>query len=193
MGRNKSKYNSGESVQSDPAGSRMFDRNDRPISQKSVPNQSIRRIELNKKKNGIRLPSAGISKNGISMNDSRLSIAEIRARNNEAPSRGFVERASEYKVNFKVRYETIIGQSVYVMGSIKELGEWNEFVCPLTWTEGHIWVTNDLIVKSSPIFQYKYVIKQEQAETIWESGMNRIADLTILADQNKNNNGVIKK
>lgn len=121
----------------------------------------------------------------MSINDSRLSRAEIRARHGEAPSRGLVERASEYKVTLKVPYETIIGQSLFVMGSIPELGNWTEFVCPMTWTEGHIWVTKDLVVHSQPIFQYKYVIKQEHGETIWEGGMDRIADLTILVNQNK--------
>ena len=44
------------------------------------------------------------------------------------------------------------------MGSIKELGCWKEFVCPMKWTEDHIWVTDELLVES-PIFQYKYVLK----------------------------------
>ena len=121
----------------------------------------------------------------LSGNDSRLSVAEIRARHAEAPSRGRVEQASEYRLTLKVGYETVVGQSLYVMGSIPELGSWTEFACPMTWTDGHVWVTNDLTVRSQAIFQYKYVIKQEQGETIWESGLDRLADLTILANQSK--------
>lgn len=72
-----------------------------------------------------------------------------------------------------------MGQSLYVMGNIKELGAWNEFVCPMQWTEGHIWITDNLTL-TQPIFYYKYVVKQEDGPTIWETGFDRLADLTIL-------------
>jgi len=77
------------------------------------------------------------------------------------------------------------------MGSIKELGNWEEFVCPMTWTEGHIWVTDDLVTQTS-IFQYKYVVKQEHDQTIWETGMNRLADLTVLTNQAKGQGNQVK-
>jgi hypothetical protein len=83
-------------------------------------------------------------------------------------------------VTLKVRYETKLGQCLYVMGSIPELGEWKEYLCQMTWTDDHIWVTTDLVVKS-PHFMYKYVLKSTQ-ETVWETGFNRIADLKILPD-----------
>lgn len=87
-------------------------------------------------------------------------------------------------MTLKVAYETILGQALYVMGNIEELGGWEEFVCPMTWTEGHIWVTNDLVTPHST-FQYKYVVKQAHGEHIWEAGINRLADLTVLTNQNK--------
>ena len=82
-----------------------------------------------------------------------------------------------------VQYETKLGENLYVMGNISELGNWNDFVCKMTWTEGHIWVTNGLVIKS-PFFQYKYVVKDSNMtdETIWEQGYDRIADLSILPD-----------
>lgn len=76
-----------------------------------------------------------------------------------------------------------MGQSLYVMGSIKELGEWKEFVCPLSWTEGHVWVTEEMVLDQA-IFKYKYVLKEDNGATIWERGYDRIADLTLLENLN---------
>ena len=69
-----------------------------------------------------------------------------------------------------IEYETNLGQNLFVMGSIVELGNWNDFVCKMTWTEGHIWVTDNLVVKSAPYFSYKYVVKGDDMndEAIWE-------------------------
>ena len=54
----------------------------------------------------------------------------------------------------------------------------------MTWTEGHIWVAQDLYVSSSSFFLYKYVLKgKEKDDLIWESGFDRIADLAILPNR----------
>lgn len=81
-------------------------------------------------------------------------------------------------MTLKVRYETKLGQRLYVMGSIPELGNWKQFSCPMEWTEDHVWMTTNLNVKCHH-FMYKYVVKSDQ-ETVWETGFNRIADLKIL-------------
>jgi len=92
----------------------------------------------------------------------------------------------------KVRYETMLGQSLFVMGSVPELGEWKEYKCAMTWTDDHVWVTQDLIV-TSPIFMYKYVLKSSEEELIWETGFNRIADLKILPQSShRRSNGQTK-
>jgi len=52
-----------------------------------------------------------------------------------------VEAAQEYDVKLRLQYETVFGQSLYVMGNIPELGQWKELVCPMTWTKGHYWET----------------------------------------------------
>jgi hypothetical protein len=95
------------------------------------------------------------------------------------PSTGQVSSANEYMLTLKVRYETLLGQSLFVMGSIPELGNWKKYQCAMTWTEDHVWVTNDLVVKH-PHFMYKYVLIMNDKETVWEKGFNRIADLKIL-------------
>ena len=60
----------------------------------------------------------------------------------------------------------------------------------MTWTEGHVWVTQDLYVTSNSHFLYKYVVKksEEPGDMTWESGFDRIADLAILPDSTPGTN-----
>ena len=75
-----------------------------------------------------------------------------------------------------------MGESLAVVGNIDELGQWNDCnVCKMTWTENHVWVTDNLVV-SKPFFLYKYVIIQDGEIKQWEKGANRIADLEVLPD-----------
>ena len=74
------------------------------------------------------------------------------------------------------------------MGSIEQLGNWSDFVCPMHWTEGHIWVT-DPILLTQHTFQYKYVLKESNGHTIWESGYDRLADLRLLPNQDDSATG----
>jgi len=77
--------------------------------------------------------------------------------------------------NFSIKYETEYGQSLYIMGSIPELGSWKDYKVKLKWTEGHIW-TCALSLPQQP-FEYKYVVYNQGANTaIWENGRNRQCD-----------------
>ena len=52
----------------------------------------------------------------------------------------------DIKVEFKVHYETKLGEDLYVIGSHEKLGNWDQaFAVPMTWGEGGNWsVTVDL-------------------------------------------------
>lgn len=55
------------------------------------------------------------------------------------------------------------------MGNIDELGKWTDFEkCKLKWTEGHFWVTENLVIINKPYFLYKYVIMEMGEPKIWE-------------------------
>ena len=83
-------------------------------------------------------------------------------------------------VTFQIFYETRVGESICVLGSIEELGTWKEYKCHLTWTEGHIWVSKEPILTKHKRFFYKYVLLDEGKMVMWERGVDRIADLTLL-------------
>lgn len=63
-----------------------------------------------------------------------------------------------YTLTFKVRYKTDYGESLQVVGSIEELGSWKDYKVPLKWTEGHIWASEPMTIKSNSFFTYKYVV-----------------------------------
>jgi hypothetical protein len=75
-----------------------------------------------------------------------------------------------------------MGDHLAVVGEIDELGNWKDFQkCTMKWTGGHVWVTENLIVKK-PFFLYKYIVMRGKDAVKWEKGANRIADLHVLPD-----------
>lgn len=76
-------------------------------------------------------------------------------------------------------YKTELGQSVCVVGGLDELGQWKQFKANMRWTEGHVWVLENVQI-SKPYFQYKYVVMKDGRPDRWEQGINRIADLALL-------------
>lgn len=55
----------------------------------------------------------------------------------------------------------------------------------MKWTEGHIWVVDDLLVQTRSVFTYKYVVMHKEKAVKWERGPHRLADLDILPDLNR--------
>lgn len=99
----------------------------------------------------------------------------------------------EFEVEFKVKYQTKPGQKLFVMGSIKELGNWEEFECGMIQIEDNCWITANLRITQPSHFQYKYAVKgYGDQEVIWEQGMVRIADLAILPLIRQSKDGLTK-
>ena len=47
--------------------------------------------------------------------------------------------AYNFKVNFRVGFKTELGQSLCIVGDLKEFGGWKSFNIKMKWTEGHFW------------------------------------------------------
>lgn len=92
----------------------------------------------------------------------------------------FKDEKSDYNLTLRIKYETNLGESMSIIGDIEELGNWKNFKCHMTWTEGHVWVLRDLPIKEKSIFNYKYVLMKDGKPQTWEKGQNRIADLRLL-------------
>lgn len=87
-----------------------------------------------------------------------------------------------YALHFSIFYETIVGESIAVVGNLEELGLWVEYKCHLEWTDGHIWRSVEPIIIRESYFEYKYVLLEEGKVVAWEEGVNRIADLDALPE-----------
>lgn len=78
------------------------------------------------------------------------------------------EQPGAYQLTLRVKYQTNLGESLCVVGDIAELGNWKNFNCRMSWTEGHIWVIKDLPVSSKAYFNYKYVLMKDDKASTWE-------------------------
>ena len=65
---------------------------------------------------------------------------------------------TKFKVTFRLHYETVPGEDLFVVGNIPELGTIEERRHSLKWTEGHIWVSTKPLITRRPTFQYNYVM-----------------------------------
>ncbi|NMH64077.1 alpha-amylase [Shewanella sp. SHSM-M6] len=80
---------------------------------------------------------------------------------------------------FHVQKSTALGQKVYLVGSIPELGSWDPAKAvdafhnpdPVEWYNWFLPVS----VPKATSFEYKYILKDDQGNVIWEGGANRTA------------------
>lgn len=88
--------------------------------------------------------------------------------------------SNEYEVVFKIKYLTEFGENLFVIGDVPQLGTKTAMEkYPLTWTDGHIWVSKTPLRTTSSLFRYKYVLIDERskAEVDKKERVHRIADL----------------
>jgi hypothetical protein len=52
----------------------------------------------------------------------------------------------------------------------------------MKWNEGHVWVYENLFIKTKTFFNYKYVLIKDGQPLNWERGENRIADMHYLPE-----------
>ena len=79
------------------------------------------------------------------------------------------------KIIFQMKYNTQMGEDLAVIGSINELGCWNQGgALRLSWNEGNIW-KGSLTVNDTNIldFEYKFIFISKGCVKQWEDGNNR--------------------
>ena len=86
-------------------------------------------------------------------------------------------------VEFRVTFQTRLGQDIHLVGSSPHLGEWSvASACPLRWTQGGVWTTT-VQLPVGGIFFYKFFMKEEGYLKEWQGGNNIMLVLpTTLAD-----------
>ena len=82
------------------------------------------------------------------------------------------------KINFEIKFDTFIGQSISIIGSIDKLGNWDEYkALNMNWTEGNIWKAN-IEYDDIKCFEYKFIFMENGSIKKWEDGINRIFSFT---------------
>lgn len=77
------------------------------------------------------------------------------------------------KLTIRINYHTSWGESLWICGSIKALGKWNESMAyPMIYIGNGEWEAV-LNFKSNKTFEYKYFLKSNN-NYFWENGLNRV-------------------
>ena len=99
------------------------------------------------------------------------------------------------KINFEIQFNTFIGQSISISGSIDKLGNWNEYkALNMNWTVGNIWKAN-IEYDDAKGFEYKFIFMENGNLKKWEDGINRIfsfVQIKNLLEPNLINGNIIK-
>ena len=65
----------------------------------------------------------------------------------------FIEgKTYKYGIKFSIIFKAEARERIAVIGSIVELGEWQEYICYLDWHEGHYWMNKQPIMTDSKHF-----------------------------------------
>lgn len=99
------------------------------------------------------------------------------------------------KILFQMNYSTQMGEEIGLVGSIKELGLWDQNkIIRMNWNEGNNWRSIiDTSFADIKTFEYKFVLIEGCKIKEWEKGnnrifnMNEIENLVIKYMSNKNN------
>jgi 4-alpha-glucanotransferase len=80
------------------------------------------------------------------------------------------------KVSFKIDYQTLWGQVLYVAGSSAEFGEWDpQRALPMKTNVSGEWEL-ECEFPSGKRLEYKYLLKDDRGNFTWEGGKNRLPD-----------------
>lgn len=79
-------------------------------------------------------------------------------------------------INFEIKHDTEIGETLGIIGSLNELGLWKESkALKMVWNKGNIWTIslNLYNYNNSINFEYKFIILANEKIKYWEDGNNR--------------------
>ena len=138
------------------------------------PNKIVYKLKNIKKLHNI------ITKNNSynSSNSSRTNKLNDNAHgNNKILSKGnnTLKQFKIEKITFQIKYNTQMGEDLAVIGSINELGSWNQSqALKMGWNDGNIWKGTLLFSDSNVIdFEYKFIFISKGQVKQWENGNNR--------------------
>ncbi|KAJ0235050.1 Carbohydrate-binding-like fold [Hirschfeldia incana] len=82
------------------------------------------------------------------------------------------------RVRFQLRKECVFGEHFFILGDHPAFGGglWDpENALPLNWSDGHVW-TLDLDLPVGRLVEFKFILKAETGEILWQPGPNRAVE-----------------
>jgi hypothetical protein len=138
-----------------------------------------------------------IKRNSFEVNIVNEDNESFRKERNNSHHISSIKR-KEFKIKkiiFQMNYDTKMGEEIGLVGSIKELGLWNQNnMIRMNWNKGNNWkAIIDTSFAEINTFEYKFVLVEGGIIKEWEGGNNRIfnkyeIENFIIKYINKNNN-----
>lgn len=160
---------------------------EREHSQNENENKFLKMVSSEAKMNALRAMNNNTDNNNNN-NNNTISIDQSILKVDS-----YSENALDYigsqkvqtPVNFSVQYDTKWGENLFVLGSHKKLGAWDESkAIAMYYSEGGKWQC-DLELQPGGIFFYKYLVKSIFG-TRWQEGANNLLVLPEVYDLPKN-------
>ena len=89
---------------------------------------------------------------------------------------------------FRLFYESLPGEEVYIYGENEDFGNWTKPNFKLYWHDGNIWTADYKISENIEYVKFKFVVKSDYCEK-WEEGGNRLLSTRILKGLEKTKDG----
>jgi len=100
-----------------------------------------------------------------------VSTPELKKHSNEEDEgdNGYVN------LNFTIPYKTVFGESLYIIGSIPQLGDWKaSHETKMVMSDDYVWQFSVSVSKKQIPFEYKYLVHDfNNRSSKWESTPNR--------------------
>ena len=93
-----------------------------------------------------------------------------------------VETVQIVKVRFKIKKQVEFGEVLRMVGGHESMGSWSLRSSPaLKWSEGDVWVSDDMELPVDGVYVYKYVVTDASdagRPVAWQKGNNQVLTLS---------------
>jgi hypothetical protein len=128
---------------------------------------------------------------GISQNKQTVIKNQQDSNNQNIQSNNQNRRKIDIRIDrivFQMKYQTIMGQELGVIGSLNDIGNWDQNKAQkLRWTDGNVWI-KDINYQNNIDFEFKFIFIESGKVKTWEDGNNRAFKFNDIKSRLENGN-----
>ena len=191
---NRKKANNTDKVYGNKLKSSSVERNKTVKIKKKVKpnNKSLNESDINEKMMNISLnnshliPKKPLNAYNLNSNNLNQSVSySYFPPDNNDNSLNDINDVQINKIIFSIRYNTIFGEEIGILGSIPILGNWNQNeIFHLNWNNGNIW-TGEINIENLSDFEFKFILSSNGNLKKWENGDNNKVNFDKLINEIK--------